>query len=487
MSDQVQDQNAAADAATPESPESPEVPVDTLPPVAVTVDAVNPTRRTLTLEVPAERIAAKIEENYGKLSDDAVLPGFRRGRAPRTLLQKRFGSTVRDDVKAQIIGESYAKAIEDHKIEVIGEPEIQDIENIKLPDSGPMIIKVEVEVCPKVQLPAFDTIEIERSKVEVTDADVEKEIEQLRTRFGHFHQSNDHPAEAGGFIQAHIRLLAGENAADDAEELLHHEGMYVMVPGDMSDGKGHISGIIVENLRSHLEGRKVGDEVRISLTGPKNHEDDRIREKPVTFVVRIDSVEHLHRAEVADVVARVGAADEAELRNRIHEMLESRRDEQQRNAEREQVRQQLLQRIELDLPEKVTGRQTARVLRRAAMELAYQGVPETEIEQRIAEMRTSSEEEAKRQLKLFFILDQAAKNMEIEVRPEEINGRIAMTAMTQGRRPEKLRQEMQRSGEIEAVYLSIREAKALDQIIATAKIKDAAGTSDVTNGSAPGN
>ncbi len=137
-----------------------------------------------------------------------------------------------------------------------------------------------------------------------------------------------------------------------------------------------------------------------------------------------------------------------------------------------------LENVDLELPKGVTGRQTARVLQRQQMELAYRGVPEDEIAQQIAEAREGSEEEAIRQLKLFFILDKAAKDLEVEVNENEINGRIAMMAQQQGRRPEKLRQEMHKRGQIEQLYLQVREQKVMDQIIEKASITEVEATGD---------
>ena len=131
----------------------------------------------------------------------------------------------------------------------------------------------------------------------------------------------------------------------------------------------------------------------------------------------------------------------------------------------EQISDQLRDMVDMTLPPGLSERQTSRLLQREAMNLAYQGNTEEQIEQKIAEMRNSSEEEAARQLKLHFILSAAAEKLDVEVHEGEVNSRIAMIATEQGRRPEKLRQEMQRSGRLESVYLQIREQKTLDAII----------------------
>src|SRR5690606_30031383 len=138
-------------------------------------------------------------------------------------------------------------------------------------------------------------------------------------------------------------------------------------------------------------------------------------------------------------------------------MLQQRAEQRQKADMHKQVVEQLLEKIDLELPTGITGRQTARLIRRRAMEMQYAGMSQQQVEQRLAEMRSGSEDEAKRQLKTFFILNQAAEQTEVDVAENEINGRIAMLAMQQGRRPEKLRQELARRGELEALYLQIRE------------------------------
>src|SRR5690606_20774252 len=124
-------------------------------------------------------------------------------------------------------------------------------------------------------------------------------------------------------------------------------------------------------------------------------------------------------------IQRTGAASAEELSARVRQMLEERRQQEQQADMHQQVCEQLLEKTPLELPEGLTGRQTQRVLQRRRLELLYRGLSEQEVEQQIAEMRSGSEEEARRQLKLFFIIDQAAQALEVEVSEAEINGRIA--------------------------------------------------------------
>jgi trigger factor len=451
----------------------------------VTVEDAGPARKSLTIEIPADRIKKKIEDNFGKLKDDAVLPGFRRGRAPQRLLEKRFGTSLRDEVRGQLLSESYSQAVEDEKLDVIGEPDIKDFDKITLPESGPLTYKVEVEVSPKVELPPLDGLEVNKPKLEVDDAKVTAEIERLRERYGKMVDAPDVAVGPEDFVQSEVRVLAGENvdpADEKAEQISQQSGVYIHVAGESRQFKGHVVGIVVDDLGKRMAGKKVGDVVTVSMTGPVSHENDKIKGKPITIVIRLEKVERLAPAELDALPAQLGLESVEQLKERVKQMLEQRRDNEQQAAMHKQLADMLLEKVKLDLPEGLTGRQAGRVLQRQAMEMSYRGVPEREIETKIAELRASSEEDARKQLKLFFILDQAAKDLNIEVSEQEVNGRIAMLARQQNRRPEKLRQQMQRSGEIEHLYLQIREQKTLDKVIEKAKVTevDAPATPETT-------
>lgn len=445
----------------------------------VTVEDSGPARKLLTIEIPSERIQKKIEESYGKLRDEAVIPGFRRGRAPRRLIEKRFASSVKDEVKGQLLSESYTQAVEEQKLEVIGDPDVKDVDQITLPEDGPLTFKVEIEVAPQVNLPELEGLQVQKPRFAVTDQDVDQELEQLRTRFGQVRAIPDAKAQVGDWLRGDVTIVAGENAPPTAEVLAHFPEAYVTVNGEKLNYRGHVAGILIEDLGRRLEGRTAGETLVLSTVGPAGHEDERIRNQPITLHLRIDQIERMEPASVEHVLQQIGVDDARQLRDRIRELLENRNRQRQISQMHEQLSRQLLERVQFDLPEGLTGRQTTRVLRRRAMELAYQGVPQPEIEQRLAEMRQSSEEEARRQLKLFFILDKAAKQLEIEVSESEINGRIAALAAQQGRRMEKMRHELIRNGDLQYLYLQVREQKTLDKLLEKATVTevDASATS----------
>ena len=446
----------------------------------VKVEEAGPALKRLHIQLPESRIKAKIEETYATLSTDAVLPGFRRGRAPRRLIEKRFAESVQGDVKGQLLSESYTQAIEDEKLDVIGEPDVKDIEELKVPDSGPMSYTVEVEVTPDFEMPSFDGIKVEKKTRQVADDDVTKEIEQYRERYGQMSAVEDATVGEGDYVQSDVKILAGENAGDDAEVLHEHPGAYTLVHGDDKEHKGHVAGILVKDMGQRLTGKKVGDVVDIAMTGPESHENESIKGQPITIRMAITHVHRLTPAALEDLLPQFGMQSEDELRERLRTMLEQRNEQTQQADMHKQVTEQLVDAVQLDLPEGLKGRQIERALQRQQMELLYSGAQPDEVEQKLAESRSEGEAAAVRQLKTFFVLDKAAKQLEIEVQENEINGRIAMMAMQQQRRPEKLRSEMRQRGELEQLYLSIREQKTLDKIIEQAQVTEVEAAADDT-------
>ncbi len=451
---------------------------ETKPEQTVKVEDAGPALKRLSVELPESRIKDKIESMYTELSDDAVLPGFRKGRAPRRLLEKRFKSSMSDQLKGQLISESYTQAIEDESLEVIGEPDVKDFDKIEVPEKGSLKYVVEVEIAPEVELPAFDKIKVNKTVHTVADADVDKEVDSYRERFGKPVTVEDGKSEEGDYLFADVKVYEGKDAKDDAEVLHDAPDTYILVPGKTSEFKGHVAGIVVEDLGKLIKGKAAGDTESISMTGPAGHENEKIKGQPITVTISIKKIERIQPAPVEDLPGMMGVESVDDLKSRVKEMLEQRHEQNSRADMHKQVADYLSENVELELPKGVTGRQTARVLQRQQMELAYRGVPEDEIAQQIAEAREGSEEEAIRQLKLFFILDKAAKDLEVEVNENEINGRIAMMAQQQGRRPEKLRQEMHKRGQIEQLYLQVREQKVMDQIIEKASITEVEATGD---------
>src|SRR5688500_2295350 len=140
----------------------------------IRVEESGPATKKVYVEIPQERIAAKLEEQYKDLRQNAAIPGFRPGHAPQKLIEKRFANDVKDQVRRQLISESYEQAVEKNSLQVIGEPEFDDPEKIQLPDEGSLTYSFQVEVQPEFTIPDIAALKVRRPKVDISDENVEQ-------------------------------------------------------------------------------------------------------------------------------------------------------------------------------------------------------------------------------------------------------------------------------------------------------------------------
>jgi trigger factor len=440
--------------------ETQETKEDTLPPATVTIEDAGAARKKIKLEIPQERIAAKLEESYGEFQKDAVLPGFRRGRAPKRLIEKRFGGDLRNTVKQQVVAEAYEKAIEDSKLEAIGDPEV-DLAAVELPQSGPLTVTVEVEVTPEFALPAIEKIAVKKPKLEADEHRLGLAINNLQKHFGHWHDAKE-PAKENDAVTADVKATL-----EDGAVLGDQQSVQFLVK------EGSILGIKFDDLGAKLTGATPSSVVTLEGTLPDSHPEASQRGKKVTITLAIKQVAHQHLPEVNDDFAKMlGFDDVAGLKKDLTERLVVQLEQETKNAMGQQIYRHLLSSTQLDIPAKLNQRQMGNVLRRRATELMNKGVPESEIVQHIDELRVSSMQQAAVDLKLFFILSKLAEQFGVEVSEDEVNGRIASIAAQYGRRPENLRRSLQQNGQLEQLFLQIRDGKVVDKILESAEITE---------------
>jgi len=439
--------------------------------LGVKIEDAGPALKRLTITIPPEAIANKIDSSLGTMASQAALPGFRKGRAPRALVERRFGSSVRSETKNQIVAEAYSRAIEENKLKPVSDPTpVTSLEDLEIVDGKPLEFVVEVEIVPEFELPALDAIEIKKPILEVSEERVEQELKRQQ-------QLTGTPSKIEGDFQERDRIAGHIEVSKDGDEkpIFQSDQGLMTLPPEKDDDKGQIYGIVVENMAKAFKGKKVGDTITLKSTGPEQHEIEAVRGAPVTISFTIRAAERIEPATVEQVVEHYGLGSEENLREQLKLALEYRRDQEQQDAMRNQVSDQLAKAVDFELPERLTGNQARRAVEQKRLELLYMGLDPDEVESHLSEVRSESEESARRRLKLFFIVQKLSEQFSIEVNEQEVNGRIAAIAAQRGIRPEKLRAEFQQSGRINEVAMQIREHKAYDRVIASAKVTDIPG------------
>ncbi len=428
----------------------------------VTIEDAGPCKKKVTIEIAREKIDYTTDKQYKDLGKEAIIPGFRKGRAPRRLLEKRFGKETKEQIKLTLLVDASKSVIEDNELQTIGEPDI-DGDNIELPTEGSLKFDFEVEVRPEIDLPKLEGIPVTKTKLEVTDDQIDREIEQIQRWSGVWTPREEGSVELEDQIIADAVLKI---EGIEEEEKLDNVEIYVRQ-------NGFVGAIPVEKLDKLLVGAEAGQTKETSVDVPKTFFREEYRGKKVDIQIDIKDIKWLKPAEIDEnFLKRYGVEDKEELREKIQDTLHSRLEAQGRTEMTEQIYKYLLDKTEFDLPLDVVAEQAQSVLQRQYTNLLMRGLSREQIEEQIEQLKAGSEQQAQQQLKTFFIMDKVADKLEIDVSEEEINGHIAQLAMQRGQRPERLREDMERDGSLAQFSLEIRQDKCIAKLLETAVITE---------------
>ena len=427
----------------------------------ITIEDAGPGAKKVSVEIPHDRITTELQKQFKELRQQAAVPGFRVGHAPQKLIEKRFSTDVKEQVRRSLISESYEQAVEKNKLQVIGEPEFENPDAIKLPDEGALSYSFTVEVQPEFSLPGLEHLEVKKPIVQITDENVDQAMQNLREQQGALVPVEDRGVEARDYLTAdvHVKL--------DGTVIAHqHDAQIVARPG-------RLGGIQIDDLDKQLEGMKPGETRTLSAHAPDTHANEQLRGKDVQIEISLKDLKRMELVEVTpEFLADLGFDTEEELRQALREQMEEKIHADVQQNMREQVNQYLLANTQVDLPAKLSDKQTDRLANRRAIDMMMRGVPRDQVEANIERLRHGARDEAIRELKLFFILQKLANDQGVDVDEPELNGRIAMLAAQREARPEKLKQEMTKDGSLANLYIQMREQKAVDNVLEKAKIQE---------------
>ncbi len=427
----------------------------------VTIEDAGPATKKVTVEIPEDRIATKLAEQYKEIRQQAAIPGFRPGHAPAKLIEKRFSADVKDQVRSTLIRESYEQAVEKNALQVLGEPEFDNPDAIQLPESGALNYSFQVEVQPEITLPELANLKISKPKVAINDENIDQAMSNLREQQGTLVPVDNRGAQSKDYLSADVHVKVEGN------EVAHqHDAAIVARPG-------RVFGIQIDDLDQQLDGLKTGETRTLKAKAADTHPNEAIKGREVEIDITLKDIKQLELAEINDeFLADLGFENEQELRDALREQMEERIQADVQQNMREQVNKYLLDNVTIELPEKLSDRQAERVINRRGTELLMRGIPREQIESNLEALKGGAKEEAVQELKLFFILQKIAADQNLDIDEAELNGRIAMLAAQRGRRPEKMKQEMSADGTLANMYIQLREQKAIDKILESAQIEE---------------
>jgi trigger factor len=425
-----------------------------------TVEQVSPTRVKINVEVPFDELKPNFERAYRKIAQQVRIPGFRPGKAPARVLESRIGrAPVLDEVVNEVIPAKYLEAVRAGEVRTLGQPEF---EVTKLEDREVLEFTAEVDIRPEITLPDFTGFKVSVDDVELTDAEVDEQLDELRARFGTL-TGVERPAENGDFVSIDLSASVGGEEVEEASTtgLSYEIGSGQLVDGIdeaiIGAGAGETKTFVTKLVAGEFTGQDA--DVSVTIQTVKQRELPEPDDEFAQLASEFDTLEELK----ADLRERLG---------RVKKM-------QQGVQARDQILEALLERTEVPVPEKILeseieNRKHDAIHQFDHDEAAFAAALEAEgktVEQFDIDTREESEKAVRTQL----LLDTVADAEKTSVNDGELTERIIYQAQRFGISPDEYVQRAQQSGQLTAIYADVRRGKALATVVRRATVTDASG------------
>jgi len=429
-----------------------------------TVESTDKHKVKLTIEVAEEEFRKDLDSAYRRIAHQVRIPGFRKGKVPRQIIDAQIGhDTVMEDFLNHAVPDYYREAVREEDLAPITDP---DFSFDQMEEGKPLVITAEVEIRPRLELTGYEGVAVERPPVEATDEDVDALVERLRERFAEL-ETATRPAQTGDFVVADIRATVHE---EEVPEATRPDYLYAVGSGEFG-----------AKLDEELAGKRAGEILRFNETLAERFGDRA--GAVVSFSVLVKEVKGRRLPPVDDELAKTVSEFDTleELRESLREQVWVSKEREADAVVRDRVISTLVSRVEVDLPETLVDEEVeARV--QAARERATRAG--TTLEEALAaqgwdelRLRSDARDHAIRAIKSDLVLEAVARSEELEVTAEEIGAEISALAARLGREPKEVATTLDRTGGIVTLAGDIIRSKALDVLVASAKIDGAKITS----------
>jgi trigger factor len=430
--------------------------------VKSTVENLSPTRVRLAVEVPFDDLKPSLDKAYKAIAAQVRVPGFRPGKVPARIIDQRVGrGAVLQEAVNEALPQLYTDAAREHELQPLGQPDI-DVTN--LDDGNSLTFTAEVDVRPEITLPDLQGLPVTVDDVEVSDADVEEQLQELRDRFGTLKQV-ERPAQSGDYVSLDLATTV------DGTE----------VEGGGAAGLSYVvgSGDLVDGLDDAITGKSEGETATFTTTLQQGEQAGREAEVSAT----VKSVKEKELPELDDEFAQLASEFDTvdELRDDLRTRLARVRTLEQGAQARDRLLEHLVETVDFPLPEsavqaEVDYREHDVVHSLGHDEELFDRFLETQGQTR-DEFRAELRESAEKSVRVQFILDAVASRTDVQVGDAELTEYLVRQAARSEMAPQEFANQVVQSGNLPALVADVRRNKALAELLESAVVTDASGNS----------
>lgn len=418
-------------------------------------------RRELELEIPADEVSKQTDKVAKEFAKMARVPGFRPGKAPITLIKKRFAEDIKGEVLQKLVPVHVEKAVAEQKLTPVSQPQVDKLE---FNEGQPVKFRATFEVLPEFALANYKSLDIEMPDLSITEETVAKTLEDMRERNATFTPVEGRVVQDDDYVQVKLHgTPEGEGEPLNAESVLCHVGAEeTMAPFN-------------ENLR----GASVGDHKNFDVVYPADYPDAKLAGKTFHYSVDVLGIKTKTLPEMNDEFAKDVSDSPSmdELKKKVKEGLEHERDHRVKDLQREKVLAELVSRHEFPVPESLVEHQMDVRLERVVRSLAQQGVDPRAVNVDWVSLRRKQEDRAKDDVKAELVVDRIATEEKIDVTEEELQHELEHMASHSGQSAEALRASLTKQGTLDRMKAKLRSDKTLDWLAQNANVKTVSAAS----------
>lgn len=431
------------------------------------VQDINPTRKTIAVSVTSEEITKQEAKLIKDFQRQAKIPGFRPGKAPENMVRSRFAKDIQQELKQRIISQAHQEGVAGADFEVFT---IVELEEGEITSGQDAVITFTVDVIPEFNLPAYEGLKVSAEPTDASDEEVTKMLDQILSQRAEFNVA-EKAAEKGDYVQCgYVGKIGDELVADLVPDATMYGSQKTTWEEAGSEDAPGVRAII-----DGLVGMKAGDTKEVTMEFPEDFKPEALAGKTAVYSLEAKEVREKVMPEMDEAFFKsLQVKDEAELRERIAENISNQKKQQNANAERQQITEELLKAVDFPIPESGVERETESVLRDFMRRNMQQGVSAEEFEKHKESLHEGASKAAHDRLKSRLILTKIAEKEKIKVENEDFSRMIMMEAQQSGQNPEKVVKELRKDqSRINDMRREIILGKTMDWLLEKAERSEA--------------
>ena len=433
--------------------------------MSVKVENLEHNMAKLTIEVSAEELEKALNTAYNKQKRQISVPGFRKGKVPRAMIEKMYGAEIfYEDAANELMQQTYPSAIDESGVDIVSRP---TVDVVQIEKGKPFIYTAEVATRPEVTLGKYMGVTVTKIDTSVTEEEVEAELENQRNTNARTVTVTDRPVKEG----------------DTA--VIDFEGFVDGVAFDGGKAENHSLEIgshsFIDTFEDQLVGKNAGDEVEVNVTFPEEYQAADLAGKPAVFKVKINEIKAKELPELNDEFAQdvAGVDTLAEYKEELKKNLTEKKENEAKKTKEDEAIQKIIDKSKMDLPKAMIDTQCETMVNEFAQRIAQSGLSMDQYLQfsgmTVDQLKEQVRPEAETRIKSSLVLEQIAKEENIEVSDEDINAEIEKMAKAYGMEADKLKEYMGDS-EKESMKRDLAITKAVDLIMENVKERAKAKT-----------